>query len=90
MSMPTPENLHTVRRSAYELVFWFGNSASGRDGANRVVVQQFVPGICRSDVATFMLPEQQNDLERLERALLRAHAAGERDKAAELRKVLGL
>lgn len=87
--MSTEPN-HCVRHSAYELNFWKGNGSSGRDGADRVVVQQNVTGIGRTDVAEFKLPSQQYELERLERALMRAHSAGMRHKAAEVRKVLGL
>jgi hypothetical protein len=86
----TDDSPHCVRHAAYELNFWCGNSASNREGADRVVVQQNVSGIGRHDIAEFKLPEQKYHLERLEWALLRAHASGERDKAREIRGVLGL
>ena len=42
MSMPTPENPHTLRKQGYELVYWDGNAASGPQGATRVVLYQWV------------------------------------------------
>lgn len=88
MSMPTPENRHNERKPGYELVYWCGNVASGKAGADTVSVQQNCPPWGMRTAMAFKLPEQQADLETFCNALERAHAQGMRDKAIEIRRVL--
>jgi len=90
MSMPTPDNPHTVRKNGYELVYWSGNAASGSIGADRVVLYQWAERNVRHHVGEYMLPSQRVRLESIEQALECAFDAGRRAKAAEVRKVLGL
>lgn len=87
--MPTPNNPHWEQYPTHMLVFWCGNKASGRAGADRVELKQNGKGGVHN-VAEFRLPDQQNELDRWLWAFERAFEAGKQNKAAEVRKVLGL
>ncbi len=90
MSWPTTDNPHTERFPAYELVWWKGNTASGKAGADRVELVQHVDGIGQARIMSFKVPDQIAELERWETALGRAFARGRTDKAREVKQVLEL
>lgn len=90
MSVPTPQNPHTVRRGAYELVFWLDGAASGQYGADRACVQQLIEGVGRVTVGEYRMPQQEADLDKVLDALQRAYEVGRKDMAADFRKMLGV
>lgn len=90
MSLPSPDNPHTVHKPTHELFYWFKGKASGAIGADRVEVFQVVNDKVSYSIGVFSLPDEEERLNRLESVLMCAFECGRRDKARELRKALGL
>lgn len=92
MSMPTPDNPHTERLpTGAELEYWCENGAkaSGKIGADCVTVYQRTDR-GRIRIGDFPLPAANAGLTHLLETLERAFECGRKDKAKEVRKVLGL
>jgi hypothetical protein len=90
----TEDDPHTVRypigeHPAWQVVYWNGNTESGRKGADRASLEIYTRiGHCR--VRDFALPEELSEVGQWISALARAHAAGKEARSRELRELLGV
>lgn len=92
MAEPEP---HTVRfphnhAPSWQVVYWRGNTASGASGADRAVLEIFVPHLGYVRVGEYAMPDVSNELVRMLNILDKAHAAGMKARSAQLRALLDL
>ena len=80
----------TGHSPAWRIFYWNGNTASGKKGASRADVEVFQPGVGWCRLMGFCLPLENDQLENLERNLIRVHNSGKEARSAEIRKLLGV
>jgi len=90
----TEDDPHTVRypigeHPAWQVVYWNGKWASGREGATSASLEIYTRiGYCR--VRDFALPEELSEVGQWISALTHVHTAGKEARSRELRELLGV
>jgi hypothetical protein len=83
------EKPHHRQTRSHGVCFWNGNTAGNEDNATRAVVYLGPPGMPYPEFE-FKWPEQKYEVEKLERALLKAYERGIYAAKQEIREVLGV
>lgn len=87
------DDQHTVRfphghASAWEVVYWCGNVASGANDADRAEIKQFNPRFGYVQIGEYAMPDVSGELVKMLNILDKAHVAGMSARSAQIRTLL--
>lgn len=90
ISQNNPHTVPVENIDGLQLIYWRGNAASGKDGADRVELQQLICGHGHITLGTFDPRRDVHTLDRQIETLKRAYAAGRESMQRDIRRLLGV